>query len=516
MKKLLSILLASLFILTSAPVIPVFADEATGQTTPPDWIITEVCPDQQGRDGNTNGYTSDISADCFEFIEIYNNSGRELNLYDYAVTYNASTRDTEQFENQITEYTPIKGGDYLDGSDLIPTEPTQPFSDLSNKPVNPDTCLVAPGEVVVLWMVYLEAYQARFNNGKGMSVADFRAHWDIPEGVKVIAVDGNGNTKNGGHTKNFNVKNSAVGTYGIAKQSAELDAACNVKDGPMVDGAYWESEHMVCWATVDFTDMLMDGSVANVTYNFTWDFAGYCTKDQAYTYHKDENYVYDTRRCYLVTMYDEPTAGTLNPIQKMTLGLELAAGESFMLDTAIIYYPILDTDIDGFKINGKFFKDNSTFTAETAGVYTFDFFFEGDVEETDPPVEYTVSFEINGYPFDQPVPVTVVDGACIEAPSLNLPDDGSRFDGWYTSADCSAESKFDFSTPITENITLYAVLIPMETTPTETVTEAPTEAPTAAPTETEAPTGGCGSVLALAILPCLLCGVILTLKKREN
>ena len=76
--------------------------------------------------------------------------------------------------------------------------------------------------------------------------------------------------------------------------------------------------------------------------------------------------------------------------------------------------------------------------------------------------------------------------------------------------------KFDFSTPITENITLYAVLIPVETTPTETVTEAPTEAPTAAPTEAEAPTGGCGSVLALAILPCLLCGVILTLKKREN
>ena len=36
MKKLFCILLASLFILTSAAVIPVFADEATGQTTPPD------------------------------------------------------------------------------------------------------------------------------------------------------------------------------------------------------------------------------------------------------------------------------------------------------------------------------------------------------------------------------------------------------------------------------------------------------------------------------------------------
>ena len=513
MKKLLSILLASLFVLTSLAMLPVSAEE----TARPDWIITEICPDQQGRDGNTNGYTSDVTADCFEFIEIYNNSGRELNLYDYAVTYNAATRDEADFENQITEYTPIKGGNYLDGSDLIPTEPTKPFGDLSNKPTNPDTCVVAPGEVVVLWMVYLEAYQARFNDGKGMSMADFRAHWSIPEDVKVIAVDANGNTKNGGHTKNFNVKNSAVGTYGIAKQSAELDAACNVKDGAMVNGPYWESEDMVCWATVDFTDMLLDGSVANVTYNFTWDFGGYAAKDQAYTYYKDVDYVYDARRCYLVTMYDEATAGTLNPVQKMTLGLELAAGESIMLDTAIMYYPLLDANIDGFKINGKFVKDNATFTAETAGIYTFDYFFEGDVEETDPPVEYTVSFEISGYPFEQPA-VTVTEGACIEVPTVDMPEDGSRLDGWYTSADCNAESKFDFSTPITESITLYAVLIPAETV-TETPTKAPavtddnavtTEAPTAAPA------GGCGSVMALAILPCLAAGFVLISKKKED
>ena len=73
--------------------------------------------------------------------------------------------------------------------------------------------------------------------------------------------------------------------------------------------------------------------------------------------------------------------------------------------------------------------------------------------------------------------------------------------------------------PLPACMTLYAVLIPMETAtevPTEDPTGAPTEAPTAAPSETETPAGGCGSVLALAILPCLMGGTILTLKKRKD
>ena len=514
MKKLLCILIASLFLLSSVTVLPVLADEATGQITPSEWIITEICPDQRGKEGNTNGYTEDVTADCFEFIEIYNNSGRELDLYEYAVIYNAETRDSALFENQITEYTPIKPGDYLDGSDLIPSEPTLPFSDLSNKPVNPDSCTVAPGEVVVLWMVYLEAYQARFNDGKGMSVADFRAHWNIPEDVKVIAVDANGNTKNGGHAKNFNVKNSTVGTYGIVKQSDELDAACNTVDGPMVEGFFWESEHLICWATVDYTDMLLDGKMDNVTYNFTWDFGGYAAIDQAYTYYYDQDYVFDARRCYLLTMNDDATAGRLNTIQKMTLDVELTEGESFTFDSFIMYYPLLEGKILGYKINGTFYDDNETFTASAAGIYTYDFFFEGD-DETEAPVEYTVSFEISGYPFEQPAAVTVTAGSCIEAPTVDLPEDGSRFDGWYIASDRNGDSKFDFSTPITENITLYAALIPGET-PTEIPTEDSTGASTTSSTGTEAPEEGCGSILGLAMIPCLAMGMILTSKKKEN
>ena len=244
-------------------------------------------------------------------------------------------------------------------------------------------------------MLYLESYQARFNNGKGMSVADFRAHFNIPEDVKVIAVDANGNTKNGGHEKNFNVKNTKVGTYGIAPRSDALEAACNVVDGACVDGNYRESEHLICWATMDFTDMLLDGSPANATYNYTWDFGGYGAIDQAYTYHRNEDYVYDARRCFLVTMYDEPTAGRLNPVQKMTLGVGLAEGESFTFDSLIMYYPLLDDKIESFKIGDKFYDDNETFTAPYAGVYTFDYFFEGE-GETKAPTEAPTETPDNG------------------------------------------------------------------------------------------------------------------------
>jgi hypothetical protein len=344
-----------------------------------------------------------------------------------------------------------------------------------------------------------------------MSVEDFRAHWNVPEGVKIIAVDANGNTKNGGHTKNFNVKNSDVGTYGIVRKNDALNEACNVKDAPMVDGNYWESEHLVCWATLDFVDSVFEGTMPNTTYSYTWDFKGYAARDEAYTFLQDEPYVYDARRCFMLTMYDEGTVGTLNPLQKMTVGVELAEGESFTFSQSTTYNPLLEEDILGYKISGRFYKDGETFTAPAAGLYTYNFFFEGDEED-----KYTVSFEISGYPFDLPAAVTVTIDSCIEEPTVELPDDGSRFDGWYTSSDCNADSKFDFSTPITENMTLYAVLIPAETVteaPTEALTETPTETPTEAPAE--APKGGCGSVMGLSLLPCLSC-VLFFRKKRES
>ncbi len=508
MKKLLSLLIASLLLLSTAVALPVFAEgEATEQAAAPDWIITEIGNDTQGLDGNTNGYTADVTADTFEFIEIYNNSGRELNLYDYALTYNGNARDNKKFEHQITEYTPIKGGDYLDGSNLIPTEPTLPFGDLSLRPVNPETCMVAPGEVVVLWMLYLEAYQARFNDGKGMSVADFRAHWNIPEDVKVIGVDANGNAKNGGHAKNFNVKNSDVGTYGIALQSEELNAACNVPDSPAVDGNYWESEHLVFWVTMDFTDVIMDGSMPNATYSFTWDFAGYATMDQSYTYINDESYVFDARRGYMLNMYDEPSVGRLNTLQKMTLGVELSEGESYTFSEDTVYIPFLDENILGFKVNGELYDDGDTFTAPSAGVYTFDFFFERDIV-TEAPTEAPTEPDTEA-PTEEPTEDPT------ETPTE--PDTEAR-----TEEPTEKPTETPTEVP-TEEPTEVSTEVPADTlieessdAPAESTTAASVESSSEASVGTDAPEGGCGSVVGLALLPCMAMGLIVICKKRKN
>jgi hypothetical protein len=75
-------------------------------------------------------------------------------------------------------------------------------------------------------------------------------------------------------------------------------------------------------------------------------------------------------------------------------------------------------------------------------------------------------------------------------------------------------------------MTLYAVMIPMETpteTSTETSPESPSESTAEAPAESTAEevtvpaqSGGCGSVIGLAILPCLTVGAYFIRKKRED
>ena len=81
--------------------------------------------------------------------------------------------------------------------------------------MNPETCEVAPGEVVVLWSMYPEAVYANWNDGKGLQIEDFRTFWGMPEDTKIICWDGNSSVAMAGHDKNFNIKNSGSALYGI-------------------------------------------------------------------------------------------------------------------------------------------------------------------------------------------------------------------------------------------------------------------------------------------------------------
>ena len=380
MKNAIAYLFATLFLITALTAPLTLSGRAQEQTTGPDWVITEVGANQQGNDANTNGYTADVGKDCFEFIEIYNNSGRELNLYDYAITFSNSKRPTAEFEHDVQRYTPFKPGDYLDNASLVAN--TGAIGDLSNKPVNPDTCIVAPGEVVVLWIVYYEAYLAVFNDGKGMAMDDFRAHWGIPADVKVIAVDGNGNTANGGNAKNFNVVNSGCGTYGIVLQNEAMEQTANAEEG-VFEGAYTRNADFACWVSLDYENLIIFGELINLTMNFTWDYKGYAIKDQFVTDVASEEYTYDARRSYLLSAGDTPTPGSLNTLQKMTLGVALEAGESYAFCDEYMYWPMLGEKTLGFKINGELYEGEVTFIAPEAGIYELDFYFERDLYTTE-------------------------------------------------------------------------------------------------------------------------------------
>ncbi len=378
MKRALSVILTVCIIVSIGTVaLSATAVTTTAAASGPDWVITEICPDTVGK--GIGGYTD--NKDPYEFIEIYNNSGSTLNLYDYCMTYNGNARTNADFETKIVEITPFKAGDYSDGSTHIWTD-TSKYTpcDLSNKPVNPATCMVAPGEVVVLWVMYYEAYLNLFNEGKGLSLANFREFWSIPENVKVISVDGNSSTTYGGNDKNFNIKNSDVGTYGIALYSEALNTAANT----LPDGAvnffpvvYTDSPELAAWASVDFKAQLLAGTLGDATFNFTVDKQGYGASEWGY--------VNDARRMILLESYAEASVGTLTTAQKLTLGVALEAGDTLSVDA--LYTPTIDNyTFAGFEINGTLYAPGSTFTAAAAGVCSFSYKYIDNASTTAPAV----------------------------------------------------------------------------------------------------------------------------------
>ncbi|MBQ9781175.1 MAG: family 10 glycosylhydrolase [Clostridia bacterium] len=76
---------------------------------------------------------------------------------------------------------------------------------------------------------------------------------------------------------------------------------------------------------------------------------------------------------------------------------------------------------------------------------------------------YTVKFVVSNTA-NQPEDQIVIEGELAVDPvskgQVAIPENGSYLDGWYTSEDLNEENLFDFSTPITSDLTLYAVIVP--------------------------------------------------------
>ena len=446
MKKLISILL----VLCMMASIATFAVSAAPATEAPDLIITEIAPDTLGN--GLAGYQD--NKDPFEFFEVYNNTDKTLNLYDYAIIYNGNGPTSDKFENLIVEYTPFLPGDWRDGTYTAEqwTDATYEWAGWDNMPKNPDTCMIAPGECVVIWSMFNEAAFAMFNDGKGMTFELFREFWGIPQDVQVICWDGNSTVNRGGNDKNFNLKNSGTGTYGIVQKSDTIAAAANV-EGSTYETSFFDCAELVSWSTLDFSN-LGSNSIADTSFNFTVDTNYYGADEFARTR--------DSRRTLIVEAFAEATPGKLTGMQKLTLGQELEAGDS--VDVGMMYIPYMPElgDFLGLKINGELFDDKSIFTAAAAGVGTIEYVYgKEEPKETEAPT--TTEAPVTEAP--------VTEAPATEAPATEAP-----------------------------------------------VTEAPaTEAPvTQAPT-TEAPKaeGGCGGFVALGIIAALIPAAVVVLKKRD-
>lgn len=286
MKKFFSLMLVVLML---ASMMTVSSNAAYSKTEAPDWMITKVCPDTGDIDGTYPATAKTVNGDIFECFEMVNISGKTLNLYDYCVTYNGNDRTHEDFEKKVVEMTPFKAGDFRDGSTF----------EWPNMPKNPDTCMVAPGEVVVVWSTFIENWPECYGNGNA-SIEDFRKHWKVPADVKVIAWDGNSSTAEfqSGNSMNFNLKNSKVGSYGIAKISDIVEGTSTYDD-------------VITWTNVDYTADI----IAITNFNFTALYGYDATSD-------------DVRRAKYLDYTDEFTMGVLTDAQKASFGDLLKARES--------------------------------------------------------------------------------------------------------------------------------------------------------------------------------------------
>ena len=363
MKKTICFIL--IFVMLCACTVNASAANDDFSTATPDWIITEISPDTNGNGSFVGGYNG--SQDVFEFLEIYNNSGRVLDLYDYAVFYNGNSHTNTLFETQIFEYTPIQGPDWRDGSYKVEswTSTDYKFCGEENLPMNPETCLVQPGEIVILWSMFPEAVYANWNDGRGMQIEDFRAFWGVPDDIKIICWDGNSSTAMAGQEKNFNIKNSGSALYGICLKDENVNKTANATR--VFSRPFKKYDGIKGWSVLSFS-FLNCPSAANCTFEYALDVMGLGSKELGLSS--------DMRRSMMVGAYSQASPGTLSVTQRLMMGLELKEGESLFINDIYASQIKEYGTFKGLTIDGKFYGIMNTFRVPADGVYSLEINYE--------------------------------------------------------------------------------------------------------------------------------------------
>lgn len=193
-----------------------------GYETGASLVITEYVPNTNDDRGGDK--------DAFEAIEITNIGTLPKNLYEYAITASPTVYGCPETWYVMDMLTPGPiVGKY------------HPWSDLLKNVKNPNTCIVQPGETVVVWVYFKDA-----NNllkvdpsREGLSIDDFRNYWAANGSPAMTEKDENGDYKvkvlatvaGDGIYPTFNLANSGTATLGICvKYAISSDKSCRGTD----------------------------------------------------------------------------------------------------------------------------------------------------------------------------------------------------------------------------------------------------------------------------------------------
>ncbi len=192
MRKILSVVLVVVMLAAMATVFPTSA-----ASTAPDIVISEVNVKSLGL--NSIGATKDTNND-FEFIEIYNAGATDINLYDYSmVRGDAVDAGEDPATKAINRITPIQRGTAFSGNYKDEDAYWEEYS--KYYPTNPETAILKPGQVAVIWFCNAQGYAvAKAANSdlwgvepKPLTEDDFRDRYrikgDAYNDILVLAVD---------------------------------------------------------------------------------------------------------------------------------------------------------------------------------------------------------------------------------------------------------------------------------------------------------------------------------------
>lgn len=218
--------------------------------TTPELMITEILPSTNNLEGE--------ALNAFTAMELTNTSGETLNVYDYSLVRTSRGPGGAPLNSGFKYSTALKAG-----NPVLKGEGNGAYYYFAEDSIsNPETCVLQPGESVVVWFLTADTYSSYYTEDE-FGVEYFRQYWinngcpdlgikytDGEYAVKVVAVDGCDSSTynpsnygrvfsicNGTYNSKNVYENNTSAIYGVAKIAGEVDGV--VASDDVVSIAYF-------------------------------------------------------------------------------------------------------------------------------------------------------------------------------------------------------------------------------------------------------------------------------------